>query len=153
MPDLHFTIPGEPQGKARHRTAPLYGRDGKPVMKNGHVILRQYTPKKTEEYEKLIALKFLEASGKRLVLECPVELGVVAHYAVAKSNTKKVREEKLSGRMPVTKKPDGSNVMKAVEDGLNGVAYKDDAQISRAVIVKKWSEAPRVEVWLRWEEK
>lgn len=150
MPDLHFTIPGEPQGKARHRTAPLYGRDGKPVMKNGRVILRQYTPKNTEEYEKLVAAKCLEAAGKRLLLDCPVQLGIVAHYGIAKSDTKKKREAKLSGEILCTKKPDADNVLKAIKDGLNEVAYKDDAQVVKTVIEKKWAEAPRVDVWLRW---
>ncbi|WP_320408270.1 RusA family crossover junction endodeoxyribonuclease [Paraclostridium bifermentans] len=36
--------------------------------------------------------------------------------------------------------------MKAIADSLNGIAYKDDAQIVEVVSKKFYSERPRVEV-------
>ena len=46
----------------------------------------------------------------------------------------------------VTKKPDGSNVLKAVEDALNGVVYRDDCQIADSRIVRRYGDRPRVVV-------
>lgn len=44
------------------------------------------------------------------------------------------------------KKPDIDNVVKAVLDALNGVAYRDDTQVIELHVRKSYSEKPRVEV-------
>ena len=49
---VSFTVPGKPQGKARPRLNTYTGRT--------------YTPSKTGAYEKLIALCFKQAGGKKL---------------------------------------------------------------------------------------
>jgi Holliday junction resolvase RusA-like endonuclease len=45
-----------------------------------------------------------------------------------------------------TKKPDADNILKAVLDALNGLAYNDDSQIVSARIEKLYSDNPRVEI-------
>lgn len=51
------------------------------------------------------------------------------------------------GLLRPTTKPDVSNVIKGVEDALNGVWYKDDSQIVAYGKVGKWySDMPRVEI-------
>ena len=52
----------------------------------------------------------------------------------------------LDGCIAHTTKPDGSNVLKAIEDGLNGIVYVDDSQIVMSHIEKHYSDSPRVEV-------
>lgn len=37
--------------------------------------------------------------------------------------------EMLAGKIRPTKRPDADNVLKAIADGLNGLAYHDDAQL------------------------
>jgi Holliday junction resolvase RusA-like endonuclease len=39
--------------------------------------------------------------------------------------------------------------MKAVEDGMNGVVYVDDARITDVVLQKRYATAPRVDVIAR----
>lgn len=55
-------------------------------------------------------------------------------------------------REPMTGKPDLDNVVKAVQDALNGKAYADDAQIVRYGSVEKCyaagDEEPHVMVWI-----
>jgi Holliday junction resolvase RusA-like endonuclease len=52
----------------------------------------------------------------------------------------------VGGRIRPTKRPDVSNVIKIIEDALNGLAYRDDSQIVRVVGEKYYSDSPRVEV-------
>jgi Holliday junction resolvase RusA-like endonuclease len=44
------------------------------------------------------------------------------------------------------KRPDCSNLLKAVEDALNGIVYRDDSQIVKLDIVKEYSPAPGVQI-------
>lgn len=50
-----------------------------------------------------------------------------------------------------TKKPDIDNVLKSVLDGLQGVAYKDDKNITSARISKRYSAEPRLEIYMTEE--
>ena len=52
----------------------------------------------------------------------------------------------LDGKILPAKKPDIDNVVKAVLDALNGVAYRDDTQVVELHVRKSYSEKPRVEV-------
>ena len=50
------------------------------------------------------------------------------------------------GLLRPTTKPDIDNVIKAVLDGLNGVAYADDSQVVALSASKCYSDDPRVVV-------
>ncbi|MDX5782784.1 RusA family crossover junction endodeoxyribonuclease, partial [Clostridioides difficile] len=66
----------------------------------------------------------------------------------AKSNSKKVKEQKRNNVLRPSKKPDIDNVVKIIADSLNEIAYKDDTQIVEVVASKYYSDKPRVEVIL-----
>lgn len=138
---IQFTIPGEPQGKARART--FYS-----VSRSRTVSV---TPEKTVMYENLIkqcAYNEMTDAGDFWLSE-PLSIRVVAYYGVPKSTTKSKRLAMLDGNIRPTKKPDADNVLKVVVDALNGVLYKDDTQIVNAQVQKFYSDTPRVEVWIR----
>lgn len=98
-------------GKQRART----------VRVNG--VTRSYTPKKTADFERTIRDAWIEHVGLEwAVFTGPVRISVHYHRELAKSNPKF-----WNGRAD-TKKPDSSNILKAVEDALNGIAYVDDSQ-------------------------
>lgn len=60
----------------------------------------------------------------------------------------------LSGQLYPTKKPDWDNVGKIICDALNGIAYRDDAQIVFAAVSKSYTEGEGcVEVTLTALEK
>lgn len=67
---------------------------------------------------------------------------------IPKSDSKKKRELKLSGKIRPTMKPDNDNIAKSVLDALNGVAYLDDKQIVELAVDKKYGEEPYVYVKL-----
>ena len=59
--------------------------------------------------------------------ECPVALYIVIYKQLPKSK---------KGEKPFIQKPDIDNVIKCVMDGLNGVAYADDRQVTLVVTEK-----------------
>ena len=127
---VEFTIDGEPVGKARPR---MNTRTGK-----------AYTPDKTRMYEDYI--KLLYRSQVKYYFDGCIRLTIKAFYGVAKSDSKKKKEDKLSNILRPSKKPDIDNVVKLIADGLNGIAYKDDTQIIEIYATKFYSDKPRVEV-------
>lgn len=49
-------------------------------------------------------------------------------------------------------KPDIDNITKIVLDGLNGIAYKDDNQITKIEVKKIYSETSYIEVEINYLE-
>lgn len=131
MMQIEFTVPGEPQGKARPRVT-QYGT---------------YTPKKTVNYEKAIKNAFLSAGGRRT--ESPVKVSITAYYKIPKSASKAKTESMECGDILPTKKPDLDNIAKCVCDALNGVAYKDDAQVCSLNVKKRYSREPCIIVSIK----
>ncbi|EML9212994.1 RusA family crossover junction endodeoxyribonuclease [Clostridioides difficile] len=129
---VNFTIDGEPVGKERPRF--------------NLATKRTYTPNKTKSYEELI--KWLYQSKVKYYFEGYIKMTIRFYYSIAKSNSKKVKEQKRNNVLRPSKKPDIDNVIKVVADSLNGIAYKDDTQIVEVVASKYYSDKPRVEVML-----
>ncbi len=135
MDSVTFEIPGPIKGKGRPR-----------ATKTGII----YTPKETVQYENLVKMCFRDSANTKF-FESPLEASITAYYEIPKSTTKKNREAMILGKILPTKKPDIDNIAKIILDSLNGIAYKDDAQIVRCVVTKLYSKCgmPRVEVTIR----
>ena len=54
--------------------------------------------------------------------------------------------------MPYLKKPDSDNIAKAICDSLNGVAWKDDSQISDLIVHKYYDEEDMIIVEIKYED-
>ena len=80
------------------------------------------------------------------MLEGDIDISIKAFYKIAKNDNKNIKAAKRAGEIKPTKKPDIDNVIKAILDGLNEVAYKDDAQVVNVSASKYYSDEPRVEV-------
>jgi len=129
---VHLIIPGPPRGKGRPRTT-----------RKGHV----YTDAKTRAYEKRIRDLFREKYGADFTpLDGPLEMEIVVTFPVPVSASKKRRHDMLWGVECPTKRPDLSNLVKCPEDALNGLAYKDDAQIVSFAALKRYGGNGKVEV-------
>ncbi len=137
---IHFTVPGPPVGKARPK-----------VVRARNGMSMTYTPDKTVAYEELVRLRFQES-----LQGCPFEplegalhIQIFAGYPIPKSTSKKRRAAMLAGTELPTKKPDWDNIGKIVCDALNGMAYKDDAQITESQMRKRYIDGPGlVEIWI-----
>ena len=138
-----FTVPGEPQGKARARTW-FDPRVGKAVSK---------TPENTVVYENLVKLCYQSAArNHRFPDDTPLQVESKAYLSIAGRTAKKRLPGMIAGLIRPTKKPDVDNITKAILDALNKVAYKDDSAIVKFSVEKYYSNVPRVEVTIgEWE--
>ena len=142
MTSFSFTVPGEPQGKARART----------VRNNG--ITRTFTPETTQNYEALVKLTCQQAKPETWgVPEGEIGLNITAYFAPPKSVNAKKRAAMLNGSARPTKKPDWDNMGKVIGDALNGIAYHDDSQVVCALVMKQYAETPGVHVTVSKYEK
>lgn len=128
-----FLIPGEPKGKARPR-----------VNTTTH---RAYTPEDTKQYERTVQYSYLNAypsCGRFHKGPCRVQ--ICAYFAVPASWPRWRKQKALSGELLPEKKPDCDNIAKAVLDALNGIAYKDDSQVTALIVTKRYAERGHVTV-------
>jgi len=132
-----FKVDGTPVPKGRAR----YARRGN--------FISTYTPEKTRTYETLIKDAAIEAMGSSEPLETPVSLYLYIRVPIPKSCTKKRLEAISDGSEKPTKKPDASNILKSVEDGMNGVVYHDDSQIINIHVTKVYSSLPGVDICVK----
>jgi len=139
MMQIMFTVYGEPVAKGR----PRFSTRGKfPVA---------YTPAKTKTYEDEVRLIATKAKGSGSTLEGSVGVFIYITFSVPQSYSKRKREACLSGEQKHTKKPDLDNVAKALIDGMNGIIFKDDSQITSLHVTKVYGEVGKVEVLVREE--
>ena len=134
---MMFEIPGEPHGKGR----PRFRRLGN--------FVSTYNDKKTQSYEALVKQSAKEAFGDTDILETPISLYLYIKLPIPKSYSKKRSEACLNGSEKPIKKPDASNVLKSVEDAMNGVVYKDDSQIVNFHVTKVYSPQSGIDVCVK----
>lgn len=118
-----YRIPIDPVAKARPR-----------VCKNGHA----YTPAKTLEYERVIAI-----ATCNLRMTGAVCLHMVFEMQMPKSWSQKKRNE-MNGK-PHLQRPDTDNLVKAVMDGMKG-CWLDDSQVYEIHANKVWAESGAVTI-------
>lgn len=92
-----------------------------------------YTPKKTADYEKLIAYEW-KRRYKNLILKGAVKLDLLFCFKKAKSCKKDYH----------TQRPDIDNLEKAILDGLNKTAFVDDCQVVEMKSQKVFSDVDKI---------
>ena len=129
---MNFIIPAIPIAQPRQR----HTREGRNYIPAGHPV---HAFKATVRYT--VQQGFTDAP-----IEGPLRLYAVFVLPRPKNMTWKT---KPMPRVPHTIAPDADNLLKALQDSLNGLLWKDDAQVHHAVI-EKWiasgSEQPHVEL-------
>lgn len=125
---IEFTVPGRPVPMARPRVT-VHGT---------------YTPKECRIYKHCVAsiarAAMLANDYEMFNLE-PLECRVRFIFPLPKTR-----------KNPwATSRPDLDNLYKAVTDAMNGIVYKDDAQIVKASIEKAYeiNGDGRAEIWVR----
>jgi Holliday junction resolvase RusA-like endonuclease len=75
-----------------------------------------------------------------------VRVRLVAEIEPPSSWSSVRRERAIAGEIAPTVKPDFDNLQKNVFDALNGVVYRDDAQIVSSTVEKVYARKSRVHV-------
>lgn len=132
-----FKVDANPVGKQRAR-----------YVKRGNFV-QAYTPEKTRTYETLIRESAKQAMGESEPLETPVSLYLYIRVPIPASATKKRLQAISDGTEKPIRKPDASNILKSVEDGMNSVIYKDDSQIVNIHVTKVYSSVPGVDICVK----
>ena len=136
---IELTIPGKPVAQGR----PRFYRRGNFVVATD--------PKASKVYKadiQYLAQKHKEDNNISGLLDGPLGLDVMAYFPCPKSRWRKTKPRTEEHH---AKRPDADNVAKSIKDGLTGVFYHDDSQISELIIRKRIAaqgEAPRIEVSL-----
>ena len=127
-----FEVPGTIVGKERPRV--------------NTCTLTVYTPNKTKDYENLITQYFYINYPGAQVLEGRVSIQIIAYLKIPKNTSKIKTNQMLANEISPTKKPDADNIGKVVLDALNKVAFKDDNQVSKILIEKRYGEEEKREI-------
>ncbi|WP_263987246.1 RusA family crossover junction endodeoxyribonuclease [Limosilactobacillus fermentum] len=108
--------------------------------------IRIYDPKKVTVFKRQLGRLARQAMQERCLKPFDGELTVRFEFyrPVQASISRKERDRRLSGVHRPTVKPDLSNYIKALEDGLNGIIWIDDNRIVQIVAEKKYSDRPRI---------
>ncbi len=122
---IKFQINARPQPKERHRTT-----------KKGH----RYTPQRTINFELTVAAEFRAQHPFHEILTGPVGMSVDIQFRQPKTVEKGYWH---------TNPGDATNIVKAIEDGLNRVAWADDRQVALLHVIKHWGDSDRiiVSIW------
>lgn len=141
MTRLRFTIDGDPVGKARPRSsARVVTVDGRPKA-----LVHVHSDPAMVKAEHRVADAFRRYYPAHRPASGPIMLRFTAVFAIPDSWPKALREAAERGVVYHTSVPDKDNVEKLIVDGLNAVAWVDDAQVQGGG-VKRYGAPPRIEV-------
>jgi Holliday junction resolvase RusA-like endonuclease len=129
---ITFEIEGKPTAKER------------PYFSSKGGKFRVFTPSTTARFENLVKIKASPLFSQPLM--GPVSISIFFYLPRPKYL---VWKNKPMPFLYSDKRPDIDNLTKSVIDGLNGIAFHDDAQISRLEVEKGYhagNEGPRTVV-------
>lgn len=127
-----FEVEGKIVGKERPRVN----------MYSGMV----YTPNKTKDYEFLIQQSFKVQNPHFMMLEGRVSIEITAFMSIPKNTSKVKTQAMLENRISPTKKPDIDNIAKSILDAMNKFVIKDDNQVSKISVEKRFGENEKIHV-------
>lgn len=116
------------------------------VMIGGKVRARVWKDEKhpVHAFRDEVAIAGRQACLGADLLDCPLSLSVV----IVMPRPGRI-PKRLPGRVWCTTRPDSSNILKGIEDALNGIIWKDDSCICRHVVTRYYAavdESPCVEI-------
>lgn len=123
-----LTFPGDPVPLAR----PRFSRKG--------------TYDSQSHVKQIYILHLLSVKHTWKKLNGPLEMEVIFEMRIPKCSKKKIREYLDT---PHVKRPDLSNLVKFIEDVMQGFLFDDDSQIVGINAVKMYSENPQTTVKIR----
>jgi Holliday junction resolvase RusA-like endonuclease len=127
--ELNFDV--LPIAKGRPRFKRKFNRQ----TKLGYTSVR--TPLKTKQFEKLIQILAKKQLGNHKPFDAPVQVAIAFGF-IPPVHPKFAPEHAI--------RPDLDNLVKSVLDGLNGIAWTDDALIWKMMAIKSYSDQDHITV-------
>ena len=82
----------------------------------------------------------------------PVAMQVVFRFPPLRGMSKRIREQiSNNGLVPKTTKPDRGNLIKLLEDALEGVVYLNDSQVWKSTEMKIYGDTPGISIIMEGE--
>lgn len=132
---IELIIPGKPNAKKR----PKFARRGERTV--------TYSDQKAEQDSVRYIIKSQLKNHK--LFEGAIYLEAVFYMPIPKSTPKKKKVLMMSGKIYHVKKPDKDNLEKFICDCLNGIVWRDDAQVAHSESLKVYSGNPRTELTIK----
>ena len=109
---------------------------------------RAYEKSNIKSYKQRVGYIARKEFKQPIERDIPLEIEMKFYMPIPKylSKVKKNRLTLDKEVKYVTKKPDPDNLLKAILDGLNGIAYFDDGQVVKLKVEKVYSFNPRTEI-------
>ena len=137
---IAFTVYGRPAPAGSKRVLPAGGRaGGRPIVVDDS--------KRSRPWKQDVAATAAAAMNGRPLLEGPLGLELVFYVSRPKSHYGALGVRPSAPAWP-TVKPDVLKLARAVEDALTGQVWRDDAQVVRELLTKRYGEPERVEIWV-----
>ena len=138
-----LVILGNPEAQKRHRTY-TKGRHGKPLP-----FPRQVDP---SAQSKVSFREIVQRQAPQVPYDCPLRVDLWLFFPRPKSH---FRTGKYAGILKDnapewhSKRPDRDNCDKLILDSMTGVFWTDDSRICDGRIVKRYSDKPRTEIYIK----
>ena len=131
--EIHFIVPLIPKAQKRDRIAVI----------GGHA--RSYKASEQSHYEAQVRVLINQYKPIKPI-EGAIELHVSCFLPIPVSKSNKWKLAAKRGEIYPTGKPDYDNIAKNIGDIMEGIFYRNDSQIVKAVIIKEYSDNPRWEI-------
>ncbi len=86
-------------------------------------------PQKQRDNTTALQVIAMQEMAGRAPFDEPIRMDFEAQFEIPSSWSRRRRERALRGEERPAKKPDLSNIVKQIEDGFNGIIFRDDALI------------------------
>ena len=133
---IKLIIKGKPEPQGRPRASRARNR----------IIMRD--PETSRNYKRSVAWQAKSQWNKR-PLEGALAVEMDIYRQIPKSTSNVRRERKNAKEIRPIVRPDIDNYTKSVLDALDGIVWKDDAQVVTLSANKYYSDDPRVELTVR----
>lgn len=150
-PYVTFFVPGHPVPGGSKTASLIRRKGGAIVMKNGRpLITMRDSAKGNKEWRSVVAYWGAKEMGMRIPLDIP--LRVSFHFIMPRPKGH-YRTGKHAGELRPTaptfhtSKPDTTKLIRACEDGLTGIVWRDDSIIAVQESSKLYGDTPGV--WIK----
>jgi Holliday junction resolvase RusA-like endonuclease len=136
---IKIVLSGVPEPYRERQRAFQTGRGGAPITYS-------YKAGGTRQYQAWLRQAAQEAMDGQAPLDGPLSMTMVAFMPIPGSLRK--AEKALAERelLPHAKRPDMTQLLKAAEDALSNVVWRDDSLVAEHRLAKRYSPRPRLEI-------